>query len=421
MTSNYNNSLISIASLLDGQYNTQFGQQTTANQKLITDGNEYISSEITGNQGFYQGVDSEVLNNVSFLNTNSLSNFTDIVNNARNYVSPIVGSTTTIVDYSNFSAYSLTTDQMTNDNLFQNILAYMPVVGPPSGVSYSYLSNWYNWFVLNILDMLNIYSAPFYIIQFNDWNTCLNLACRIHVFDFTQGVLPVISLVDVETGVEMYRVLNYTDSADLNNQDNNPALLRNIKRVINGIVSTDSANLSLSEIIKITSALPAFVLGYTPFTLYYEQQASIYKQLISQYGPVNAAAHYTIDTQLFANLNNETIAYPFADGSSGNILFTSPRLLAINKKTPDNNYIFGWNFLPFNNFTYSIWDTSKVNFIQPSPYTLQNFTTILKLIGIGWLTLECIVLIFHTKYFGNVINTAENDVLSLHAPKLEFY
>jgi hypothetical protein len=376
----------------------------------------YIISLVT-QKGFFQFPVPEAIEHAQTLNVNNDPTVTTLINNINTIYTNTVGSVvSTGTDYSQINMNMLSIQELNNDVAFNQIVAEFTLESQTSGVDYSSLHIVYYFFVMGLLSKLNIFQQPFYFGFTNDvFNSTTNLACRYHMYDNTSS--PIISLVDAQSGVERFRLMNYYDDDDMNDKTKNPCIMRNIKRVVSGVVSSSPANLTIQEMLELGNCIPAYVVGYNPYSFFTYETEQAGQKTLSEYGPVNACAQYTVSNALYQNFIEQSNITPFVDGQNGDIVFGGPRVLALDKPQPDANYLLNWSFLPWNNYAYALYDTTHNTYIQPCPYNFENLYTILKIFGLVWLLKVILSLFFRSSLF----NAAETEVLSINIPTIEFY
>ena len=293
---------------------------------------------------------------------------------AKSPVFSIVANKHYQADYSNFTTTTLSQDNLDFDTSAQTIMRNQ--ITPPKSVvaSNSTFGFWWTTFKDSLLNS-TAYSIPWYNIvaqpSLSLSSTC-NYACRVHVFEGLQYSTPVICIVDCITGAEVFRIINESSSTDestnTNSASNNPTYLRNVKRVTNGVVDL-ATELTFKEMLQINTCIITEVADYAPWTTFLKTLSP--PDLIKYASGGNPG----VNTFMTA-----TASTPFIDGMNGNIELSQIRLFAIDKPENTTSYLLSIPILPWNNGAYDMFDNQLGQWVSYSPFTSQNFTTLIKLV-----------------------------------------
>lgn len=305
--------------------------------------------------------------------------------------------------YDKFQYNQISQEELDTDTLFNNsIREYINSANVPLNTSsnisgvFKYWSNYITYVFKNSV----VNGVPWYEMVFNDVfsNTQGKYAVRMRQFPKEQiaqenlpenlitptmynTTLPVLTIVDVNTGEEKFRIIRQTV---------NPIFLRDVCRVTNGTVDYNTV-LRFSEMFDIACCIPISInmyggadnpktpllistlLGQTPSTTFDEFMMTLvgYQQDGSFY-----------DT-LFSIISK--------DGVFQQIY---PRLIAVNKPDNYNGGLLNISWLPWNNPTYLTYDTYLDEYIGVNPFNTTNLITIIKLIGLGFLVYEFYKLLY---------------------------
>lgn len=318
--------------------------------------------------------------------------------------------TTPTTSYDNFTPSSLTADMISNDKIFNQAI-YSYVTGanrydPSLYPNWSAATDYFSSYWVNTLLNSTLYSVPWYDMLFDltyTYNAVGHLAVRYHMFDSQPDTIPVLSIVDVDTGEEKFRIPRDAD-----------ANITNVRKVINGVMQND-VELSFSEMMQIANVIPTAITGYAPLDTMY----NAIQLLVDQQKDPSGEQSYV------NNFITQSEATPFVNGTNGNIVFGTitdavynpsgvsngklvvdyqeydafPRLIAVDRPSENNQYLFGKTWLPWNNPKYIIYDNYKNSFVGVNPLSTDNFLTILKLIGLGLVFYEIITVLLSGKLF----------------------
>ena len=326
---------------------------------------------------------------------------TEEINNLKEALKFNAGQFTYKGGNSKYSSTTLThgqleADEKLNDILRDEILA--PLLTSPD---FKRGWGWYSYYLYNSILNATIYQLDFVAdIIFNYdimHNVISNYAVRVHAFN--DGWLNYqlrYSIVDVITGNEEYRITTNTSIGETY-YDYDAQMLRNVRKVVNGVVD-EITPLSFSDELKVISCIPIGIIEYQPALDYLwavhtdsngKQQKSVNPNRIK-----DATTAY----------QGKSNGFPFRDGVNGQLLLKAPRLLAINKDTTiKGSYIFGWSFLPWNESQYYLFDTEFNTYRGINPINSSNFMTIIKLLLLGILAGEIIALFRRGKLSFNLI------------------
>jgi hypothetical protein len=290
--------------------------------------------------------------NDSPLNAKQLSDLTteekndsdfDLGNAVNYYIgSGVDASGVSKYNYNFYTQNTLTAGNIAADNLFNILVRDRIPQTPLDGGTFDYSSY---WFILwnSILGEIgaNQPIQNFTIADLQAVNS--NLAVRVHLFetDLIADTRGVVSIVDVTTGIERFRV---------NTQEVGPVLLRHVKRVTNGIPDPNlESDLSFGEMLEIGTCIQYAFEGIVSTT------------------------------------------EPPLDGWNGDIVLNLYNKIAVTKQdnAPSSN-LLGIPFLPWNKTVYNMYDMIQNKYLQPNAFTSQNFFTILKLIGIGLIVADLV-------------------------------
>lgn len=282
-------------------------------------------------------------------------------------------SGTTTNPYFDFNQNNMTDGQIYYDAAFNVSVAshFNPSNTPPT-VDYLGPLQWLFYYVYyqigQFVSFLNI-PIPFIVVNnpgfFNSLPTFQNYGVMAHVFEPSlqdNGTVN-FSVVDCNTGVEMYRF-------------GNTVALSGVSKVVDGSLSTDP--LSWYDYMILMNVLQIDLSDYFPLSNFLQTSESMATCLSTSSDPngCNQLINNNLG-QMYEYCSNFEWMWQECDLSK-----QKPRVLAVLNSTP--NYLFGIPFLPWNSMKYQRYDNVNGALLPVSPYSLDNLTTVLKLVAAGY-------------------------------------
>ena len=304
-------------------------------------------------------------------------------------------------DNSQYSTTSLTYGQIAADTKFNDILRDEIMAPPITSPDFPRGWGWYSYYFYNTILDATFYQLDFIAdIIFNYdimHNITSNYAVRAHAFNYGQlDYKLTYSIVDVITGNEEYRITTNTSIGETY-YDYNAQFLRNVRRVVNGVVDTVTP-LSFADKLKIISCIPIGVQEYSYADNYF------WEIHLDDNGKPQKSVNPKRIQAATTEYQGKSMGFPFKDGSNGQLILKAPRIIAIDKPDTDTGYhIFGWSFLPWNVSQYYLFDMEFNTYRGINPLNSSNFLTILKLFLLGIFAFEVIALFVKGKLSFNFL------------------
>lgn len=281
-------------------------------------------------------------------------------------------SNNSINPYFNFNASNMTDGQIYYDVAFNIFISnyFNPSNSEPSS---SYLSpiKWlFYYFFYQIGQVVSWLNYPVSFIQINNpdfftSNPIGNYGIMGHVFEptLTDNGTVNFSIVDCNTGVELYRLASSQS-------------LSTINKVVNGNPTTES--LSFYDYLILMNVLQVDLTEYPPYQTFISTYTSLTDCLNTNSDPTDCYVNnYNQLGYLYTQTQDIEWNWIYAT-----IMKSKPRVLALYNTKP--NYLLGLSFLPWNNMKYIPYDNINNKVLQVSPYSLDNLTTVLKIATIAY-------------------------------------